>query len=399
MKVLQINAVYGYSSTGIIVKDIQQCCMDNGIDAYVAFQKGHGIPNSHTYEIGHVYDHKLHALLSRVAGKQAYFSNSATKGLLKYIDDIQPDIVHLHNLHNNYINLNMLLDYLAKKNISTVITLHDCWYYTGGCFHYTTAGCNRWRTGCGNCPKQKLDTPALLYDASAAILQDRIKYISVIKNLMIVGVSEWIANECKASKLAMKNVTFIRNGCDLSVFKPSSSDLRRELELNDKFVVLGPASKWLDPINRQALDYFVSHMDDDSVLLLFGSNGGLPIRSSKIKMYGYTYNREALARLYSMADVMVNVSREDTLSSLNIECQACGTPVVAYDATGIKETICPQGGFVVESGDFKSLFNMVSQVKACKKDYFGTICTDWISEYFDRGNNYLKYVELYKSIL
>lgn len=116
-------------------------------------------------------------------------------------------------------------------------------------------------------------------------------------------------------------------------------------------------------------------------------------------MYGFTYSREALARLYSMADVMVNVSREDTLSLINVECQACGTPVVAYDVTGIKESICPQGGFSVESGDYKSLYNMVLHVKKYKKEYFGSVCTDWISNYFDRENNYMKYVELYKSML
>ncbi|MDE7136024.1 MAG: glycosyltransferase, partial [Muribaculaceae bacterium] len=136
MKVLQINAVYGYSSTGVIMKHIRDYSIRSGIESYVAFSKGHGLKEDNIYEIGSYADHKIHALLSRIAGKQGYFSYFATKRLLKYIGEIKPDIVHLHNLHSNYINLNMLLKYLAEKDIITVVTMHDCWYFTGGCFHY-----------------------------------------------------------------------------------------------------------------------------------------------------------------------------------------------------------------------------------------------------------------------
>lgn len=398
MKVLQINAVYGYTSTGVITKDIQQCCLDNDIDAYVAFSKGHGIPNDHTYEIGNILDCKVHALLSRIAGKQAYFSHCTTKKLLKYIDSLHPDIVHLHNLHNNYINLNMILNYLAKKDVKTIITFHDCWYFTGGCFHYTSVDCKRWQIGCGNCPKQKIDTPALLWDASKSILKNRIKNLSAIKNITIVGASEWVASECKKSMLGIKNVTFIHNGFDLSIFKPSPSDFKQKLGIEGKFVILGPASKWLLPINKPTLDFFISHMDDNSILLLFGGNGIESISSFNVKMYGFTHNRKELAQLYSMADVMVNVSREDTLSSLNLECQACGTPVVTYDATGNKETVDGQCGFAVETGDFESLFEMVLRIKHADKESLKTACVDRITHNFEKQNNYLKYIKLYKSI-
>lgn len=398
MKVLQINAVYGYASTGVITKDIQQCCLDNGIDAYVAFQKGHGTPNDHTYEIGNAWDHKTHALLSRIAGKQAYYSKCVTKGLLKYMDRLQPDIVHLHNLHNNYINLNLVLDYLAKKNIKTVITLHDCWYFTGGCFHYASVGCVRWQSGCGNCPKKKLDTPALFYDASASILKDRIKYLSAIKNLTIVGASEWVANECRNSLLGVKNVTYIHNGFDISVFKPSASNLRKEMGLEGKFVILGPASKWLLPTNKPTLDYFTQKMPDEAVLLLFGCNGSEELNSPKVMTYGFTRNREELAQLYSMADVMVNVSREDTLSSLNLECQACGTPVVTYDATGSKETVDGKCGLSVETGDYESLLSSVLAIADVSKNDTTHGCQKWIAVGFEKYNNYQKYIELYKSL-
>lgn len=154
MKVLQINAVYGHRSTGTIVRDIEHACYESGIECLVASPDNEVLNARQGYRIGNSFDHKLHALLCRVKGKQAYFSKCATRALLKYMDCEKPDIVHLHNLHSNYIHLNMLLDYLAKRDIITIITLHDCWFYTGGCFYYSQIGCNRWLEKCGNCPKK-----------------------------------------------------------------------------------------------------------------------------------------------------------------------------------------------------------------------------------------------------
>ena len=130
MKVLQINAVYGSGSTGVIVKDIENAITDCGGKAFVAYQRAPFKPVN-SYRIGNALDWKMHALYSRVFGKQAYFSKCATKKLLKWIDEVSPDVIHLHNLHSNYINLPMLLKYVAKKNIATVVTLHDCWFFTG----------------------------------------------------------------------------------------------------------------------------------------------------------------------------------------------------------------------------------------------------------------------------
>lgn len=397
MKVLQINAIYGYGSTGVITKAIQQCCLDNGIDAYVAFPKGQGVPNDHTYEIGCAWDHKVHAFLMRIFGKQAYFSHCPTKGLLRFIDKLQPDIVHLHNLHSNYIHLNMLLRYLAEKDIATVITMHDCWYFTGGCMHYASMNCQRWQTGCGHCPVWK-SFPSWFFDSTTSVLKDRKKYLDAIPRLTIVGASEWIANEARKSVLKEKYICYIHNGFDLSVFKPTPSDRRKQLGIDDRFVILGPANKWLLPVNKPTLDYFIENMTDDMVLVLFGNpnkNESLP---KQVIQLGYTSSRQEMAELYSMADVFVNCSREDTLSSLNLECQACGTLVVTYDATGSKETVDGNCGFAVPTGDYEGLWDKVLEIKDKGKESFSSQCVEWVSSHFDKKRNYERYIELYKKI-
>lgn len=397
MKVLQINAVYGHGSTGVITKAIRQCCLDNGIDAYVAFPKGQGVPNDHTYEIGRTWDHKIHAFLSRVFGKQAYFSHCPTKGLLRFIDELQPDIVHLHNLHSNYVHLNMLLRYLAEKDIVTVITMHDCWYFTGGCMHYASVDCQRWQTGCGHCSVWK-SLPSYFFDSTASVLKDREKYLNAIPRLTIVGASEWIANEARKSVLKEKYICYIHNGFDLSVFKPTPSDRRKQLGIDDRFVILGPANKWLLPVNKPTLDYFIENMTDDMVLVLFGNpnkNESLP---KQVIQLGYTSSRQEMAELYSMADVFVNCSREDTLSSLNLESQACGTPVVTYDATGSRETVDDKCSFAVATGNAKELWQIVLGVKNMGKETFSSQCVELASSHFEMMRNYKRYIELYNKI-
>ena len=135
MKILQINATYGYGSTGLIIKDIGDAVTTSGNEALFAYQSGCA-PKDISYVVGNLFDWKLHALFCRLFGKQGYYSSFATKRFIKHLDKTRPDILHLHNLHSNFINLNMLLDYLGKKDIPTVITMHDCWYFTGKCFHY-----------------------------------------------------------------------------------------------------------------------------------------------------------------------------------------------------------------------------------------------------------------------
>ena len=403
MRILQINAVYGQGSTGTIVRDIEQLCVKSGIECYVASPDAKVREAKHGYVIGNALDHKLHAALSRIHGKQAYYSHIPTRNLLKWIDEIKPDIIHLHNLHSNYIHLNMLLDYLAKNDIKTIITLHDCWFFTGGCFHYTAAGCSKWLTDCMNCPKQKEDTPAFFSKHSAKILVDRKKYLLAIPRLYITGVSQWMAHEPLKSFLKGVPNYVIPNGIDLSVFKPTPSDFRQRLGLEEKYVILGPASKWLLPVNKQVLVDFASMMKEDEILLLFGVWSDLQKNyitsldlGDKVVTYGYTKNREELAQLYTMADVFVNCSREDSLSLINVEAQACGTPVVTFDHTGPKETVDGSNSFSVAAGDAVMMYEKVSLVKHSATNKVQIRM--FVANVYEIGKNYSKYISLYQDI-
>ena len=395
MRVLQINAVYGHGSTGTIVRDLTELCIQSGIDCYVA-SPDHAVSKlKNGYLIGNALDHKLHAVLSRLNGRQACYSKTATKNLLSYIQEIEPDIVHLHNLHSNFINLRLLLSFLAEEDIRTVVTLHDCWFYTGGCYHYTADGCNEWLNFCYKCPEGKQDPIGLLGKKTEDNLRDRKELFLSIPRLDVVGVSNWISHEATRTFFRDSHVLAIHNGVDMKVFKPTPSKLRTRLGLENKFIILGPVSKWLMPVNRSVLDYFAANMRGDEILLLFGAQNIKSDLPNNIKLFGFTKNREELASLYTCADIFVNTTREDSLSLINVEAQACGTPVVTFNATGPKETVDGIISRSVDVGNAEELYKAVAEVRESKLGNNVNECRQFVEDAFEVHSNYQKYIELY----
>lgn len=400
MIILQINASYGLGSTGHIVEDIKSIVEQEQGICYVAYplvrEDLRNEPNG--YRIGNWIDHKLHAVLCRFYGKQAYFSTFPTLRLIRFIKKIKPDVIHFHNLHSNYINLPLLLKYIASTNTKLLLTLHDCWFFTGGCFHYTRIGCKAWQSDCGNCPKRLCDTPAFLGDRSSRILLDRKKLFSAVKNLTVVGVSNWIAGEARKGLFHGRAIKVIHNGVDVSVFKPTESDIKKRYQIEDKFVILGPASKWFEEANKDALDYFMNQLEADECLILFGCTVPQKVMPSNIIQLGFTNNREELAALYTTADVFVNLTHEDSLSMINLESQACGTQVLTYGNTGAKETVDGVFSRIVETDDYVSLLKQVREIKASRSSKSREGCIAFIRENFEKQRSCNKYIELYRSL-
>lgn len=398
MKVLQINATYGYSSTGLIVKDIGDTLVATGNEAFFAYQSARGeIENG--YPVGNRLDRKVHALLCRVFGRQGYYSRSATKKLINHIEEIKPDVVHLHNLHSNFVHVNMLLQYLAKNDVPTVITMHDCWFFTGKCFHYADIGCERYKSGCGRCPKKKAPPASMLFDSTASVLRDRDKLLHAIPRLKVVGCSEWVCNEAKKGIMKDLELMPIRNGVDTNVFKPyDKTAVKRELNLEDKFVIMGMANKWLLPSNVEFLNKMKSHLaENDRIVLVGCTEQQMSALQSeeKIIAVGFVKGREALAKYYAAANVFVNVTHADTLPTVNMESICCGTPVVTYDSCGSPEIVLEGCGYVVPEGDVDGI---VEKIKNVKSNVLRSVEAIGKAN-FDKTVCYRKYVELYKDIV
>lgn len=401
MKILQINALYGYKSTGTIVRDIGDAVERSGGEAYYAYQSARGdVKNG--YVVGNKPDWKAHALLSRVFGKQAYFSRHATKKLIKHIENVSPDVVHLHNLHSNFINLNILLDFLGKRDIPTVVTMHDCWYFTGKCYHYQDVGCDKFTTDCKGCPKWRANPPSLFFDRAAVMLADRKKYFSKILNLHFVGCSDWICNEARRGFLKDMNISRIYNGVDTDIFKPTDRNAARaEYSIPQSArVFMGMANKWLAPENDGLAQRAAESIGENNVLLLVGCSEDDKAKISSLGLknvvaIGYVSGREALAKIYGMADVFVNATHADTLPTVNMESICCGTPVVTYNSCGSPELILSGCGKVVARGDQGALIDATLSVI----DRIDGASLAAAREAFDKNKCYEKYIELYKDMI
>ena len=392
MRVLQINATFGIGSTGTIVSNIKEALDEYGIENWVACQ--HTNTNAqNVFEISNIIDTKVHALLSRMAGTNAHFSKYVTKEFLLRISRIRPDIVHLHNLHNNFINLNMLLQYLVEEDIKTVLTLHDCWFFTGKCTHFMIAGCDKWKYGCGKCPQLKKDIPSWYFDKTDQMWKEKKKYFEMIKELEVIGCSNWIASLATQSLLCKGNITTIHNGIDVELFSNIGPDYRHELGIEEKFVILGMANKWLSKENEGFLKKIQEEITDDYHIIIVGTKG---IGTKKITYLEYISDPKFLACIYRTADVFVNVTYEDTLPTVNLEAMACGVPVITYDSCGSSETIEKGTGYIVAKGDIKALTERLHLVYLKGKNFYSEACRKNIVHNYNCKIQYQKYIDVYR---
>ena len=401
MRVIEINATYGQGSTGLIVRDIGHLLENNGYSAYYAYQVGK-CETSNSFLMGTPWDWTCHALYARLTGREAYASWKATENLLKWMNEIKPDIVHLHNLHANYINLPMLLLYLAENNIATVVTLHDCWFFTGKCCHFTSVNCERWKNCCGKCPK-RWDSPMSIFrDSSSEVLKERIMLFQGLKRLTVVGCSQWIANLAQKSPVFRgKQILVIRNGVDTKIFIPKSKELCRQIHnIHAGFVVMGMADKWLNIRNYDILKMTLEQLPQDGILLLLGCKDEqrkkLP-KDLRLVPISFVQDRNALAEYYNCADVFVNLTFEDTLPTVNMEAICCGIPVITYDSCGSPELVQDGiSGYVVPQRDKEALWKAIKSVKA------GMISRDTCHSIgmkaFDKHDRYQDYVNLFREL-
>lgn len=397
IRVLEINAVYKKGSTGVLMDQIGEVLQEAGMEVYYATPDA---PVSrYTYQIGNRLDHKGHAILCRLVGVQGYFSNVATAKLIHWIDSIKPDIIHLHNLHSNYINYTVLLSYIQKRRIKTIITLHDCWFFTGKCFHFLYDDCLKWQENCGRCPRKRKEQASLVFDFSKKVLTDKKRLIGDNANVQIVAVSEWLAAEARKSILRNRPISVIRNGIDLGVFQPQEINRAEKNIPEDEFVLLVMANKWFAPENVNIVKELLDSLKTGMRVIVVGCNGNQASHDTRVTCLG-RLNAQQLAQYYSLADVFVNLTKVDSFPTVNMEAISCGTPVVTFDSGGSRESIV-EGvtGYVVPYGNVKLLVEKIELIKNVGKRAYSDRCRDMARKHFDKSICFDEYCHLIKSIL
>ena len=364
MKVLQINSVCGIGSTGRIATDIHNILIEQGHESYIAY--GRDLPKNcdNAIRIGTKFDNYTHVAKTRVLDKHGFGSKRATIKFIDEVKELNPDIIHLHNLHGYYINIEILFNYLKKANKPVIWTLHDCWPFTGHGAYLdkveNLSGNNMFIYGTD---KNSYPKSFLLNNAKNNY-KSKEKIFTGVKNLTIVTPSQWLAELVQESFFKEYPVKVINNGIDLNTFRPNAGDFRKKFNLNGKFIILGVANVW---DRRKGLKYFVELADkvsEDEVIVLVGLTEK-QINQIPKNIIGITRtnNVEELVDIYSSADVFVNPTLEDNFPTTNLEALACGTPVVTFDTGGSPEILDKESGFVSSIRDSESLYKIVKVIK------------------------------------
>lgn len=395
-KLLQINATANWGSTGRIAEEIGLVAMKHGWESYIAYGRHSNPSASKLVRVGSLLGVYFHYFCHKVFDGEGFASKCATRKLIKQIEKIAPDIVHLHNIHDHWINYPILFDYLNSKSIPVVWTQHDCWAFTGGCAYYTMNKCSSWQTKCCSCNLKKT-----LLDRTQKQFAKRKELFCANSKLTLVAVSSWLEHELKKSFMGHATITSIYNGIDLDVFRKTSNvEILEQLGISNKKVLLALATSWSE---RKGFDDYIALskiLPKEYVILLVGLSK-TQIDSLPDNMIGIsrTSNREELVSLYSSADILLNLSYEETFGLTTVEAFACGTPAIVYNATACPEIVSQETGIIVDPGDIQGVIRAIERIENNRKESYTKLCRARAEALFDKNKCYEKYINLYDALL
>ena len=367
MRVLFIDEYCGTRSTGKIMCELAEQYEREGHEVKTAYGRVPFVPEKYkcfAVRIGTMKDVYLHAVMTRLTDRHGFFSQGATKRFLKWADEYDPNILWLHNIHGYYINIEMLFMWIkSRPQMRVNWTLHDCWAFTGHCAYFTMAGCDKWRTHCEHCP-QRNSYPSSLVDNSYRNYDDKRRLFTGVKDMTIITPSKWLAGLVKQSFLSEYTVEVRYNTIDTEIFRPTPSNFRGKYNLEGKIIVLGVASIW---DNRKGLDDFVrlSAMlapEKFAVVLVGLTPKQIKSLPKNIIAIQRTESQKVLAEIYTASDVLFLPSYEENYPTVSLEAQACGTPVIAYDAGGSPETLSDPRSKLVKTGDIEAVKNILKSL-------------------------------------
>lgn len=402
-KLLQLNTCVGRGSTGRIAETIASLATDRGWECYIAHGARYiGQSRMKTYQVSSKIEEIIHYVKSLLFDAQGLGSVRATRRLIKWIKILRPDIIHIHNLHGYWINYEILFKYLHESHVPVVWTFHDCWAITGHCAIFTTSFCDKWRTGCVNCPHLDWYPKSILLDQSQRNFKKKQQLFTSLQNLTIVSVSNWLNSIVEQSYMKNISHTVIPNGVDTHVFYPrvtAKDAIREKYHLQGKVVVLSVADKWNEGIGFSDIPKLRELLDDRFIIVLVGvTEAQKDTLPDGVIGVLHTSSRDELAELYTVADISFTPQTIATFGLVSAESMACGTPAVVY-APAAAEVI-GNNGYVVPARDIKQLaLRLTKFADDGGKDKYSVSCVERVQSYYDELTNYGRYIDLYNSMI
>ena len=363
MKYLFINSVAGIGSTGRIVADTCRSLQQQGHQCVIAYGRDKAnCDDIETVCIGSPLDYKIHGVLNRITDRHGFYSRKATRKFLAWVRNYDPDVIWIHNVHGYYVNLDLLFSYLKESGKQVKWTLHDCWAFTGHCAYFDFAGCEKWKTGCHDCPQKKEYPATMLLDNSRRNYEDKKRLFTGLADVQLYVPSQWLADRVKQSFLGRYPVEVVYNTVNTDIFKPTPGSFRENHGLEGKKIALGVASVW---DRRKGLEDFVTlagKLPENWRIVLVGlTDSQAEKMPSNVICIPRTNSPRELAEIYTAADVFVNLSVEETFGMTTLEALKCGTRPIVYAGTACEEVVNQFGGTAVARFDWEALLKAMEE--------------------------------------
>tara|TARA_B110000003_G_scaffold224325_2_gene224878 strand:+ start:233 stop:1456 length:1224 start_codon:yes stop_codon:yes gene_type:complete len=405
MKLLQIGIEVNSGSTGKIAEQIGYLAIENGFESYISYARGFNSSKSKVIKIGNKFSIFLHLIRTRIFGDHLNGSKLATRKFVKKIKSIRPDIIHLHQIHGYYINVPLLFDFLKDYNKPVVWTLHDCWAFTGHCTYYSIENCNKWKNECNNCPKINNYPKSIYIDKSKSNFYSKKKYFNSLQNLTVVGVSNWMADQARMSFLNQNNnkITSVLNGVDTSIFYPRENriDILKKFNLdNKKKFLIASGTTWIKAKGLNDYQRLSKQLPENIQIILVGINSKLASKiTENIKCIGRTESQNELAELYSVSEILLCLSYQESFGLTPVEAMACGTPAITYDNTALPELLTKKTGYVVQTGNLELVKASIKKILNNGKMFYYESCIDRVKTKYEKEITYKNYIKIYKKLL
>ena len=399
MKVLQINCVYKKGSTGKIVYDIHKELQRVGIDSVVLYGRGKRIREENVYKVCPELYAKFNQLWARLCGVLYGGCFFSTRRVVSLIRKEKPDVVHLHCINGYFVNIYRLIGWLKKNNIKTVITLHAEFMHTANCGY--AFECDKWKSGCGRCPRNRTEIGSLLLDSTHASWKRMKKAFDGFDNVQLVSVSSWLMNRAKASPiLSAHKHAVVLNGVETQIFKrPQVVSSEPTIVPSGRKTVFHATPSFTDDPNHNKGGYYLLKLAREPELanvqfVVAGAHApGLQVPSN-VTLLGRVADQATLARYYAEADATLLTSRRETFSMVTAESLCCGTPIVGFCA-GAPEQICiEEYSSFVEYGDLAAL--KLALLEVLEKDWDKDTVSRVAQEKYDKKKMFEQYLAHYR---
>ncbi len=394
MRVLQINSVYGYGSTGKIVRSIHEALLSGGNESYVIYgrtsaigrQSGSTVADNNVLYIHHSIEQKMDLVTSYIFDTHGLHSQKNTQAVIAKIRELQPDVIHLHNIHGFYLNYPMLFQFLKEYDHPVIWTLHDCWSFTGYCAYYDYCECDGWKSGCTSC-KYKQEYPYRVLSHSAENFNVKKNTYADFDKLTFVTPSKWLKEELQQSMLKDRDCVVIHNDVNLNHFYHEKGNVLSDNKLIGKRIYLAVANVWNNQKGYEEYLKFAELLTEDEVLVMIGlsEKQQKEMQGKGVLAIG-SVDADTLRHWYSSCDCYVNLTLEDNYPTVNLEARSCGAPIVTY-ATGGSPESAGENAIVVSRHDTSAA---LSEARLAQHDE-NTVLTD---------NNRMceNYIDLYRKV-